>query len=194
MSKPQLHATSTHRRVAMRARLGHVFLSVADDRVLAKAHCSALPLTGSQADAKLLHSFDATNAGRQIGAEKTAVGGFVGEPAHGAETQIDGAGGELTGFEMRAIPQDHDPVEGQARFRTIPVNELIDGVTITPLCVCRVGEKVPEITRAHPSRNNQISDIRNNQTIKHGNAAHLLQTERRMPRTTAPHTGAVCTM
>jgi hypothetical protein len=31
----------------------------------------------------------------------------------------------LTGFEMRAIPQDHDPVEGQARFRTIPVNELI---------------------------------------------------------------------
>ena len=24
------------------------------------------------------------------------------------------------------------------RFRTIPVNELIYGVTITPLCVCRV--------------------------------------------------------
>jgi len=37
----------THRRVAMRARLGHVFLSVAGDRVLAKAHCSALPLTSS---------------------------------------------------------------------------------------------------------------------------------------------------
>jgi hypothetical protein len=34
---------------------------------------------------------------------------------------------------MRAIAQDYDPVEGQARFRTIPVNELIDGVTITPL-------------------------------------------------------------
>jgi hypothetical protein len=34
---------------------------------------------------------------------------------------------------MRAITQDHDPVEGQARFRAIPVNELIDGVTITPL-------------------------------------------------------------
>src|ERR1700692_4885409 len=39
---------------------------------------------------------------------------------------------------MRAIAQDHNPVEGQARFRTIPVNKLIDGVTITPLCVCRV--------------------------------------------------------
>jgi hypothetical protein len=32
---------------------------------------------------------------------------------------------------MRSIAQDHDPVEGQARFGTIPVNELIDGVTIT---------------------------------------------------------------
>jgi len=64
-----------------------------------------------------------------------AVGGFVREP-HAAKTQIDGARGELTRFKMRAITQDHDPVEGQVRFRTMPVNELIDGVTITPLCVC----------------------------------------------------------
>jgi hypothetical protein len=80
--------------------------------------------------------FNAANASRKVGAEKTAVGGFVGEPAHSAKTQIDGAGCKLTGFQMRAIPQDHDPVEGQARFRAVPVNELIDGVTITPLCVC----------------------------------------------------------
>jgi hypothetical protein len=60
--------------------------------------------------------FDATNAGRQISAEKTAIGGFVGEPTHGPKTQIDGSGGELTGFEMRATAQDHDPVEGQARL------------------------------------------------------------------------------
>jgi|HubBroStandDraft_6_1064221.scaffolds.fasta_scaffold434183_1 hypothetical protein len=66
----------------------------------------------------------------QVGAEKATVGCFIGEPAHGAKTQIDGSGGELTGFEMRAIAQDHDPVEGQAWFRTIAVDELIDGVTI----------------------------------------------------------------
>ena len=48
-SKPRLHAVSTHTRVAMRARPGRVFLSVADDRVLAKAHCLALPLTSSRA-------------------------------------------------------------------------------------------------------------------------------------------------
>src|SRR5258708_32214191 len=42
---------------------------------------------------------------------------------------------------MRAIAQDHDPVEGQARFRTIPVNELIDGLAISPMGVSR-GETV----------------------------------------------------
>src|SRR4030081_293273 len=36
---------------------------------------------------------------------------------------------------MRPIAQHHYSVESQARFRTIPVNELIDGVTITPLGV-----------------------------------------------------------
>src|SRR2546425_5876706 len=89
-----------------------------------------------EADTQLSSPFDATNTGRQIGAEKTAVGGFVGESAHCAKTQIDGAGGELTGFEMRSVTQGHDPVEGQARFRAIPVDELVDGVSITPFCVC----------------------------------------------------------
>jgi len=44
MSKPRLHASSSHTPVAMRARLGHAFLSVAHDRGLAKAHCLALLL------------------------------------------------------------------------------------------------------------------------------------------------------
>src|SRR5579859_3009410 len=38
---------------------------------------------------------------------------------------------------MRPITQDHEPVEGQAWFRAIPVNELIDGVTISPLRILR---------------------------------------------------------
>ena len=36
---------------------------------------------------------------------------------------------------MRPIAQHYNSVESQARFRTIPVNEFIDGVTITPLSV-----------------------------------------------------------
>jgi hypothetical protein len=31
---------------------------------------------------------------------------------------------------MRAVSQDQDPVDRQARFRVIQINELIDGVTI----------------------------------------------------------------
>src|SRR6266851_1276999 len=36
---------------------------------------------------------------------------------------------------MRAVAQDDRPIERQTRFRTIPVNELIDGVAISPLWV-----------------------------------------------------------
>jgi hypothetical protein len=36
---------------------------------------------------------------------------------------------------MRPIAQHYNSVESQARFRTIPVNEFIDGMTITSLGV-----------------------------------------------------------
>jgi hypothetical protein len=44
---------------------------------------------------------------------------------------------------MRPIAQHHYSVESQARFRTIPVNELIAGLTITPLRV-RAGEAIQD--------------------------------------------------
>jgi hypothetical protein len=44
---------------------------------------------------------------------------------------------------MRSIAQHHYSVESQARFRTIPVNELIDGVTITSLGV-QAGEAIQD--------------------------------------------------
>src|SRR5258706_10243968 len=50
LSKPRLHVSSTHTRVAMQARLGHAFLSAADDRVTAKAHCLALPSTSCRGE------------------------------------------------------------------------------------------------------------------------------------------------
>jgi len=49
-SKPRLHASSIRTRVAMRARPGHVFLSVVGDQGLAKAHFFALPLTSCQGE------------------------------------------------------------------------------------------------------------------------------------------------
>jgi hypothetical protein len=54
----------------------------------------AIDLDGSHA--QLLHTLDSTNTRSQIGAEKTAVGCFIGKPAHGAKTQIDGSGLPVT--------------------------------------------------------------------------------------------------
>jgi hypothetical protein len=39
----------------------------------------------SEVNAQLLHAFDATNTGSQVGAEKTTVGRFICEPAHSAK-------------------------------------------------------------------------------------------------------------
>jgi hypothetical protein len=44
---------------------------------------------------------------------------------------------------MRPIAQHYNSVESQTRFRTIPVNELIDGVTITPSGV-QAGEAIQD--------------------------------------------------
>jgi hypothetical protein len=66
-------------REAGRAKLGRVFLSGDDCRVLATARGLALPLTSSRAHSQLLYALNAANASRQIGAEETAVGGR--EPA-----------------------------------------------------------------------------------------------------------------
>jgi hypothetical protein len=36
-------------------------------------------------------------------------------------------------FEMNSVPKDDRPVEAQARFRTIPLDELLDGVVVCSL-------------------------------------------------------------
>ena len=40
----------------------------------------------AEAHSQLLHALNAATTSRQIGAEETAVGGLVCEPAHGTET------------------------------------------------------------------------------------------------------------
>ena len=97
----------------------------------------------SETHAQLLDAFHSANSGCRVRTEQTAIGGFVCESPHGTKTQIDCARCELTGFEMRPITQHYYSVERQARFRTIPVNEFIDGVTITSLGV-QTGETVQD--------------------------------------------------
>ena len=70
----------------MLVMLGRVFLSVVDDRVLAKSLALLRGQPIAEAHSQLLHPFNAANTSRQIGAEETAVGGLVCKPAHGTET------------------------------------------------------------------------------------------------------------
>jgi hypothetical protein len=64
-------------------------------------------------------------------------------PGLAVRSRFDGARCKLTGIEMRPIAQHYNSVESQARFRTIPVNEFIDGVRITPLRV-QAGEAIQD--------------------------------------------------
>ena len=85
ISTPRLHAASSRTRAAMRAMLGRVFLSVVDDRVLAKVLGPAPQSANCRGALQLLHAFNTANASRQIGAEETAVGGLVCQPTHSTE-------------------------------------------------------------------------------------------------------------
>jgi hypothetical protein len=91
----------------------------------------------SEADSQLFHALDAANPSRKVSIEEAAVGCLVGETPHRAKAQVDRTGRELTGFEMRAVAQNNSPIERQARFRTIPVDEFVDGVTVSPLGIWR---------------------------------------------------------
>jgi hypothetical protein len=74
---------------------------------------------------------------------------------------------------------------------TMPTTEANPTISVIAISV---EEKVPETIRAQPSRNSQIKIISISQKTKHGRAAHLVQPERRMPRTMAIQSGEVCTM
>jgi hypothetical protein len=58
----------------------------------------------AEAHSQLLDAFDAANTRRQVGTEETAIGGLVCKTAYRAEAQVDSAGCQLAGFEMRTVP------------------------------------------------------------------------------------------
>src|SRR3981189_2578222 len=89
----------------------------------------------SKANTQFLHTFDAVNASREIRTEQAAIGRFVREPPHSAQAQVDSSWSQLQGFQIVPVPYDHDPIECQTVLRAIPINELVDGMTIPALGV-----------------------------------------------------------
>src|SRR6516164_6292885 len=74
--------------------------------------------------------FDAADSGGQIRAQKPSVGGFISEPPHRRQAQVDGGGCKVLLFEEKPVAKDDSPVKGQTRFGTVPPDEFVDGMTV----------------------------------------------------------------
>jgi hypothetical protein len=89
----------------------------------------------AQANAPIPHPLDATNPSGEIGTQQAGVGCLIGEAPNGAQAQIDGSRGKQAGLKVAAIAENHRSVQGQSRFRAVPIDELVNRVAISALAV-----------------------------------------------------------
>jgi hypothetical protein len=75
----------------------------------------------------------AANPSRQICAQEPAISCLVRQPPHCREAQVDCGRCIMLLFERDAVPSDHGFVEGEPRFRTVPLDEFSDRMIIGPL-------------------------------------------------------------
>ncbi len=88
----------------------------------------AQPIAGAKPE--LLDPFYSADSRSQFGTQQARVGGFVSEAAHGCELLVDGVCRQAAGFEVHAVVNDDDAVEGQPGLGAVPGDELIDGVLV----------------------------------------------------------------
>jgi hypothetical protein len=98
-----------------------------------QALLNSQPLT--QAHTEIPRAFDAANPSGEIGAQQTRVGCLIGEAPNGTKAQIDGSWGKQASLEVAAITENHGSVQSQSRFRATPIDELVDGMTISPSAI-----------------------------------------------------------
>ena len=93
------------------------------------------PVTESNADAS--HAFHAANARRQLGTQETGVGSLVRHAPNRGELKVDGGRRIAPLFEVDPVPEDDSAVERKAWLRTVPGDELANGVVVGPLAAGR---------------------------------------------------------
>ena len=49
------------------------------------------------------------------------------QAAHDSQAQVDRSRRELSGLQLNPVPQDNVLAKCQSRFRTIPIDEIVDG-------------------------------------------------------------------
>jgi hypothetical protein len=87
----------------------------------------------SQANTEFLHASHASDAGGELRTEQTGVGSFVCQSADSSQSHVDGAGSEIPRFQVNSVTQDNGSIKREARFRTIPINEFVNGVLVAAL-------------------------------------------------------------
>jgi hypothetical protein len=60
-------------------------------------------------------------------AEQSGIGGLVRNPPNGRQAQIDRCRCVLFLFEIDSVSEDHGAIECEARFGTVPVDEIAYG-------------------------------------------------------------------
>src|SRR5271170_1316520 len=64
------------------------------------------------------------------GLSKPESAAFVSEAPHGCELLVDGVSGQMPRFQVHAVANDYDAVEGQPRLGAVPGDELVDGILV----------------------------------------------------------------
>ena len=93
--------------------------------------CSREPV--AQTHTRALRALDSANSGNYVGAQQAGISGLVCKAPYGCQPSINRVGSELAGFEVNSIASHDSLVEGQPRFRAIPLNEFVNGMPITSL-------------------------------------------------------------
>ncbi len=88
-------------------------------------------------DTDLLDALDAPNASGQVWAQQPAVRRLVGEAAHCAEAEIDGAGRQMSRFQADSITQDDGLAEREPGLLAVPFNEFVNRMPVPHLSVDR---------------------------------------------------------
>src|SRR5262245_56824535 len=84
----------------------------------------------AQPHAQAANAFHAPNAGGQFRTEEAGVSGFVRDTPNGGQPEVDRRGRVVTPLQVNAVAQIYGPVEREARFRTVPGDELVDCVLV----------------------------------------------------------------
>jgi hypothetical protein len=87
----------------------------------------------AQTNADPPHTFHATNACRQLWTQEAGIGSLVRHTPNRGEPKVNRGRRIPALFQVNAVPEHNRAVEGEAGLRTVPGDELANGMVVGPL-------------------------------------------------------------